>query len=93
MSTPDRFALFVNDRKTEDTDPDYTGSLTINGVEYFLDGWRGRTKAGKPMLSGRIKRKPQQQAAVDRVLRSNYEYDPTPRRPNGEPVPNDEGSE
>lgn len=93
MSTPDRFALFVNDRKTEDTDPDYTGSLTINGVEYFLDGWRGRTKAGKAMLSGRVKRKPQQMAQVDRALRAQYEPDLTPRRPNGQPVPNDGAAE
>lgn len=83
----DRFALFVNERKNEDRDPDYTGSLTLDGIEYFLDGWRGRTKAGKPMLSGRMKRKAQQQAQQERNPRAQQSAYEPPRRPNGEPAP------
>jgi hypothetical protein len=35
-----RFVLYVNDRKAKDreTDPDRTGSININGVEYWLNG-------------------------------------------------------
>ena len=31
--------LFVNDRKTADKHPDYKGSVTVNGVGYWLAGW------------------------------------------------------
>jgi hypothetical protein len=39
-----RFVLFVNDRKEDDNDPDRTGSININGVEYFLNGWLKKDK-------------------------------------------------
>jgi len=32
-------ALFVNDRKKKETHPDMKGSVTINGVEYWLSAW------------------------------------------------------
>lgn len=47
-----RFVLFVNDRKEDDNDPDRTGSININGVEYFLNGWLKKDKNGRQYLSG-----------------------------------------
>ena len=32
-------ALFTNDRKEKENHPDYKGSATINGVEYWVSGW------------------------------------------------------
>jgi hypothetical protein len=46
-----RGALFVNERKTEEKQPDYTGSCEIEGVEYRLSAWKRETKAGAKMLS------------------------------------------
>ena len=34
-----KFVLFVNDRKRDEKDADRTGTITINGVEYYLNGW------------------------------------------------------
>jgi hypothetical protein len=34
-----RGLLAKNDRKQSDSHPDYTGSININGVEYWLSGW------------------------------------------------------
>jgi hypothetical protein len=32
-------ALFKNDRKENEKQPDYKGSLMINGVDYWLSAW------------------------------------------------------
>ena len=34
-----RFVLFKNEKKRDDKDPDRTGTLNVDGVEYFIDGW------------------------------------------------------
>jgi hypothetical protein len=34
-----RGLLAKNDRKQSENQPDYTGSININGVEYWLNGW------------------------------------------------------
>lgn len=60
-----RGALFVNDRKAKDTHPDRTGTLNVEGVEYFIDGWLKDTSKGK-MLSLSVKRKDKQPEAAPR---------------------------
>lgn len=59
-----RGALFVNDRKERDTQPDRTGSLNVDGVEYFIDGWLKESRDGKKFLSLSVKRKEKQPAAA-----------------------------
>lgn len=54
-----RGALFKNDRKTKDSQPGYTGSLNIEGVEYFMDAWVKDGKSGK-FFSVSVKRKDKQ---------------------------------
>lgn len=56
-------SLWVNDRKTEDKHPDRTGTIIVDGVEYFLDGWLKETKDGKKFLSLSVKRKNKQSSA------------------------------
>lgn len=56
-----RWAVWKNEvPKQDDRDPDYSGTLNVNGVEYFIDGWLGETNKGKKMMNGRIKPKKQQ---------------------------------
>ena len=57
-----RGALFKNDRKTKDTQPGYTGTLNVDGVEFFLDAWVKDGKSGK-FFSVSVKRKDKQEAA------------------------------
>jgi hypothetical protein len=42
-----RGALFKNDRKQQDNHPDYTGSINVGGVEYWLSAWLKDGQKGK----------------------------------------------
>lgn len=56
-----RGVLFKNDRKTEgDKKPEYTGSLNVDGVEFFLDAWLKVGKSGAKFMSVSVKRKDKQ---------------------------------
>jgi hypothetical protein len=39
-------SIFKNDRKTTDRHPDYKGTASINGVEYWVSGWLKTPKRG-----------------------------------------------
>jgi hypothetical protein len=41
--------LARNDRKTKDSHPEYSGSINVNGVEYWLSAWIKEGKAGTKM--------------------------------------------
>ena len=55
-----RGALFKNDKKTQDTHPEYTGSLNVNGVDHWLSGWIKEGKNGSKFFSLSIR--PKQEA-------------------------------
>ena len=46
-----RGVLFNNDRKETEKHPDFSGSINISGVEYFLSAWKKRSKNGTTFLS------------------------------------------
>ena len=50
-------ALFINDRKEEETHPDYKGSVVIEGVEYWVSAWEKVSQAGKDYISLAFKAK------------------------------------
>lgn len=39
-------ALFANQEKGKDTDPNAKGSALIDGVEYWVNAWTNTSKAG-----------------------------------------------
>ena len=51
-----RWTLNKNDRKEKETHPDYKGSLNVNGVDYWIDGWIKEGANGK-FISGSLKPK------------------------------------
>lgn len=57
-------ALFINDRKEKDNQPDYTGNVVINGEKKRLAGWKKTVKSdpSKTFLSLAISDYQEQQA-------------------------------
>lgn len=40
-------ALFKNERKEQDSHPDYTGKATVKGIEYWVSAWIKTGAKGK----------------------------------------------
>ena len=65
-------ALFVNPKKSTDKHPDRTGSLNVDGVDYWISGWLKKDKNGNPFLSLSVnpkEEKPRQSSAPTRKSR------------------------
>lgn len=88
-------AIFQNDRKTEDKHPDRTGSINVDGVDYFIDGWLKETKPDangktKKFLSLSVKRKNKQGGQQQQsTQRPASRPQPAARRPGLPPPPKD----
>ncbi len=54
-----RGSIWKNEKKTTDTQPDFTGSLNVNGVEFWVSAWKRKEGAAAtaPALSFSIKPK------------------------------------
>lgn len=44
-------ALFKNQRKSKDSQPDYRGQATIDGADYWLAAWIKKSKKGDTYMS------------------------------------------
>jgi hypothetical protein len=57
------FVLFPNRNRQTDRHPTHTGTLNVDGVEYFMDAWVNESKKdGTKFQAGKIKRKDKQQS-------------------------------
>ena len=54
-----RGSIWKNDKKQTENHPDFTGSLDVDGVEYWVSAWKRKEGANPkaPPLSFSIKRK------------------------------------
>ena len=68
-------SLFKNDKKQEgDNKPNYTGQVTINGVEMWISAWLKDGQNGK-WMSLSFKPKEQQQTAPARPAPAATDFD------------------
>jgi len=44
-------ALFRNDRRESERHPEYTGSINVEGKEFYLSAWVKESKAGRKYFS------------------------------------------
>lgn len=49
--------LFKNDRKETERHPDYTGNMTVKGVDYWLSAWVNEAKNGKKYFALKLTEK------------------------------------
>jgi hypothetical protein len=68
-----RGAIFRNNDKHKDTDRDYSGTLNVGGVEYWLSGWVKTSKAGQKFLSLSVKRKDAEVKKAAAQYRDDFE--------------------
>lgn len=47
-------AIFKNDRKEKETQPDLTGNLNVNGTDFWVSAWKETSKGGKPYYSIKV---------------------------------------
>ena len=59
-SNENRGSIFKNDKKEEEKHPDMTGSLNVNGTDYWISAWKKTSKAGTSFLSLSVR--PKQEA-------------------------------
>jgi uncharacterized protein (DUF736 family) len=59
-SNVNRGSLFKNDKKTEEKHPDLSGSINIEGTEYWISGWSKTSKGGQKFLSLSVRQKQEQ---------------------------------
>lgn len=50
-------ALFVNKKKVSDSHPDYTGSIVVNGAEYWFSAWKNSSPTAGTYLKCSVKPK------------------------------------
>ena len=47
-------AIFVNKKKESDRHPDRTGTLNVEGREYWISGWINKSRSGETYMSLRV---------------------------------------
>lgn len=60
-----RFILSRNDRREKDTHPEFTGTINVDGVDYWMSAWVQERKDGSgKFFSGSIKPKEEKKSAA-----------------------------
>ncbi len=60
-------AIFKNKKKSSDKHPDRTGSINVEGQDYWISGWV-KEKDGEQYLSLAITKKEKQSAKVEKAV-------------------------
>ena len=70
------FTLVKNQKKQEERDPDYTGTIQLSSGQYYLDAWIKRPDGKTPFMSGRIGKQKQPAKAAPKQDRRDDDMPP-----------------
>lgn len=72
-----RGSIWKNDKKETDKHPDFTGSLNVDGVEYWVSAWKRRQDQSDkaPALSFSIKAKDESVSPPTKTSKTNVQID------------------
>lgn len=56
-------AIFKNERKQNERQPDYNGTVNVEGKEYYISCWIKESQAGKKFFSASLTAKEEQRPA------------------------------
>lgn len=70
--------LFINNRKQNDRQPDRTGTVMIDGVEYYLSGWDKSGPSGDRINLAVTKKEAKQEQRQDAKQASYDRQKPAP---------------
>jgi hypothetical protein len=67
----DRGSIWKNPKKEKDTHPDFTGTLNVGGVEYWVSAWKRKEGASPkaPALTFQVKPKDEQKTTPPNTSR------------------------
>tara|TARA_B110000503_G_scaffold141731_1_gene236120 strand:+ start:1578 stop:1844 length:267 start_codon:yes stop_codon:yes gene_type:complete len=67
-----RGAIWGNDKKVKDNQPDFTGSILVDGKDYFISGWKRKADASpkSPALSLAVTLKDQQPSQAPKPVQA-----------------------
>ena len=68
-------ALFRAKEKRSDKSPDYTGSINVDGKEFFVSGWKKISRANEWFLSIKLTPKDQNRQPAPAARNRNGDYD------------------
>ena len=57
-------ALFKNTKKQKDNHPDYTGTINVDGEEFYISAWLKTSKGGSKYMSLAVNPKEEKPAKV-----------------------------
>jgi len=68
--------LFKKENKEDEKQPDLTGTINVNGKEYWISGWKNVSKVGTSYLKLAVREKEEQTRQVSQPTRkSKPEFD------------------
>jgi hypothetical protein len=76
-SNENRGSIWKNDKKETDNHPDFTGSLNVNGVDFWVSAWKRKADASPkaPSLTFTVKPKDEAKSASSQKTASNDAMD------------------
>ena len=68
-------AIWPNKNKTTDKHPTHTGSINVEGVEYWVSAWVGDKTKNQPSLNFKLQKKEAIQATKPKQQAPSDDYD------------------